>query len=141
MTKQEQKLFNALAVAYIYSNVDLDWPNRIGHQKWKQHLKTLQENNIGDWNPEEKVFDNLGEVNDRYHEMVEEYALGRLPDNYHSTYDYWGAKVITDQPHGTRHQDYVYAGGDMGELASFDDYAALVEYTDEVLQEIENQLV
>lgn len=134
MTDQEKDLFNAICSVYIYHSCDLDWPNKIGNKKFDSHVVTVISAGLGNWDAENKELDDLEKLTDKYNEMLEEYVSEHFPDTYKPTYDYWGAKAITDQPNGTRKCGYMFAGDTSGHYTFFEDFAALEEYTQEAIE-------
>ena len=127
LNRMDTQLFNALCDLVIYHFADVLRPEKTGSRKFAASVKLLVDRGIITGQ------DDTGSAQERYEEMVCEYALERLPDSFHRAYDYWGAACISDKDKGIK--DGLYAGDSHGQIMFFDDFDALEEYTNDKLVE------
>ena len=128
--------FDALALLFVYHYADLAFPGVKSPASRRRHLATLHRHGI------------LLEVDDvehpgdailtRYATAIEDHVSNTLPDDWEPTHDYWGAKCIAYKPgwNSPKH-DTFFAGDDSFRYMAFSSAAALSEYTEETLTEIE----
>ena len=133
MTKE--KLFNALCKVVIYNFCDL-----CQNKGLNEAIQLLIEQGVMRNN------DDIESAYTRYDEFVVEHALVELPEGYSRRHDYWGAPCITNVTgwnapkgdHPEKEQRSFFAG-DSTRIMFFADFAALQEYTEDVLKRIDNE--
>jgi hypothetical protein len=121
-------LFDDLAVVVIYHFCDVRYKQRA--EQAARRLTCL------------KIINGLDDAEtayQKYEDAVVTYAKEHLPTNYDVRYDYYGAKVITND-HGWKAPKIgLYAGDSPGRIMLFDNFVALQEYTEEKIKELENE--
>tara|TARA_Y100000034_G_C6706173_1_gene311701 strand:+ start:143 stop:517 length:375 start_codon:yes stop_codon:yes gene_type:complete len=120
----DEQLFNALCDVVIYHFCDC--MRTAGDENSKSAKLLVARGIIAET-------DDASAAYDAYQAMVVEYALDNLPDGYELSADYWGAKCIKRPDQPTKDSSLPFAGSECGNIMWFDNYAALVAYTDEQL--------
>lgn len=126
MTTQDQILFNDLCKVLIYHHANLrQKPGKATNRLIQAGIMT----NKDDWEP----------VKNKYDAMLEDYAKDHLPEDWGTTYDYWGAKCFCHKPGwNAPKNNTLYAGDKNRFYMLFASFAALAEYTKEKIAEIES---
>ena len=119
------KLFDALCDLCIYHYCDLRRPKTVGARKFAQSVRLLKQHGI----IEDR--EDAGSVWERYDGMVEEYALDQLPGHI-ARYDYWGAKIITNDTGWNSPKTGLFAGDSAGHYMFFDSFEAMEQYANEL---------
>lgn len=124
----KDQLFNDLANVVIYHYVDVRYEERA-----KESAKRLVEHGV-------KNIDDINAAYEKYEDAVVDYALTFLPDGYDLTHDYWGAKCISNHKGWNAPKTgTLYAGDAYGQIMMFNNFDALVEYTNRIVEEIDNK--
>lgn len=128
MTEDEKKLFDDLCPVVIYHYCDV-----LYKKKAEKALPRLLEKNIMD------SMEDGDKAYEQYEKMVLAYVEDALPSRFKMRYDYWGAKVITDDTQRNAPKTGYFAGDNCGRIMFFDGYSAMAEYTKDIVNRIQQQ--